>query len=121
MRNKNGFTLIEIILVIVILSVLTSIFIYQFERLSGTAAQLALKSGIGELNVRESLTWSKIRLSENGWTDDAEVYMQLSTNLGSDYLWNPSPTIDGGTLHYKFRTAMLIRKPSTISTAGKWD
>ena len=55
MRNQYGFTLIEIILVMVILSVLTSIFILRFERLSSSAAQQALKSGIIELNVRESL------------------------------------------------------------------
>lgn len=121
MRNKHGFTLIEIMVVMVVLSVLTSIFIIRFERLSGTAAQLALNSGIRELNVRESLIWSKIRLSKKGWIDDAPVYLDLDTHLGRDYLWNPGPAIDGGTLHYKSRTAILSRKPSTISKAGKWD
>ena len=121
MRNQYGFTLIEIILVMVILSVLTSIFILRFEQLSSSAAQQALKSGIIELNVRETLIWSKIRLSKNGWTDDARVYMDLDTYLGRDYLWNPGPTRDGGTLHYKSHTALLTRKPSTLSEAGKWD
>ena len=121
MRNNYGFTLIEIILVMVMLSVLTSIFILRFERLSGTAAQQALKSGIIELNVRESLIWSKIRLSQNGWSDDARVYMDLDTHLGRDYLWNPGPNRDGGTLHYKSRTAILTRYPSTISNAANWN
>ena len=121
MRDHYGFTLIEIILVMVILSVLTSIFILRFERLSSSAAQQALKSGIIELNVRESLIWSKIRLSKDGWTDDAHVYMGMDTHLGRDYLWNPGPTRDGGTLHYKSHTAILTRDPSTTSKAANWN
>ena len=103
------------------MSVLTSIFILRFERLSTTAAQQALKSGIIELNVRESLVWSKIRLSQNGWTDDLRVYRDMDTHLGRDYLWNPGPNRDGGTLHYKSHTAILTRDPSTTSKAANWN
>ena len=77
--NQNGFTLIELISVIIILGVLAATVTKKFDLLSDTASQRALVAGISELNARESLTWTNMKLSPTGWTDDAELFTGVDT------------------------------------------
>ena len=72
--NQKGFTLIEIISVLIIMGVVASVSIEKFDLLSDTASQQALYMGIKELNIRESLTWTNIKLSAAGWADDAQLF-----------------------------------------------
>ena len=41
-----------------------------------------LKSGLMELNTRETVTWSKIKLSDAGYSNDAEVYNAIDKSIG---------------------------------------
>lgn len=121
--NQNGFTLIELISVMIIMGVLASVSIQKFDIISNTADEQALHLGIKELNVRESLTWSNIKISSDGYTDDADLWSVLepTLDLGGKYRWHPGPDIsDGGTLHFESRSIALNRQPSTPSSAGKW-
>ena len=67
--SQKGFTLIEMIAAMVILSVMASVSVQKFEFLSVTATDRAINEGIRELNIRESLTWTKIKLSTIGYTN----------------------------------------------------
>ena len=122
--NQKGFTLIELISVMIIMGVVASVSIQKFDIVSDTAGERALHLGIKELNIRESLTWSNIKISLDGYTNDADLWSLVVTDLdlGGKYLWGPGPHItDGGTLHFKSHTIALNRQPSTTSAAGKWE
>jgi prepilin-type N-terminal cleavage/methylation domain-containing protein len=54
--NQKGFTLIEIMAVLVILAVLSSATVKKINDIGGTAEQRALDAGIIEINMRETLT-----------------------------------------------------------------
>ena len=118
--DQKGFTLIELISVLVILGVLGAVTVSRVENLSHAAIQSALLWGQRELCVRETLTWTEIKLSDAGWIADEEVFSNLNTDLGTDYSWNPGPDITGGTLHFKYKSAALDRTPSTIRSWGNW-
>jgi prepilin-type N-terminal cleavage/methylation domain-containing protein len=121
--NQKGFTLIELISVMIIMGVVASVSIQKFDILSDTADERALHLGIKELNIRESLTWSNIKISTDGYTNDEDLWSQLVPQLDLDgkYHWNPGPHMsDGGTLHFESRAVALNRQPSTPSSAGKW-
>lgn len=120
LTNQQGFTIIEMIAVIVILSIVAAVAIQKFDILSDTAAELALKAGERELNVREVLTWTDIKISLAGWTNDEEIFAKMDTDLGSDYKWGAEPTADGGTLHFKFKQKVLDRDHSSSISAGNW-
>jgi prepilin-type N-terminal cleavage/methylation domain-containing protein len=119
--NQKGFTLIEIISVMIIMGVVASVSIQKFDLLSDTASQQALYSGIKELNIRESLTWTNLKISSAGYNRDEDLYLLIDTYLGDSYNWNPGPTIGGGTLHFKAHSKTLTRIASTETSAGKWE
>ena len=122
--DQKGFTLIELISVMIIMGVVASVSIKKFDIVSTTAGEKALNLGIKELNIRESLTWSNIKISSDGYTNDADLWSLLEPDLdlGGRYSWNPGPDIAaGGTLHFDSNSISLNRQPSTASTAGKWS
>ena len=120
--NQKGFTLIELISVMIIMGVVASVSIQKFDTVTDTADERALYLGIKELNIRESLTWSNIKISIDGYTTDADLYLLLDTDMGVGYRWDPGPDITaGGTLHFKSQSIALNRQQSTVSAAGKWE
>ncbi|MEJ2731816.1 MAG: prepilin-type N-terminal cleavage/methylation domain-containing protein [Deltaproteobacteria bacterium] len=122
--NQKGFTLIELISVMIIMGVVASVSIQKFDSITGTADERALHLGIKELNIRESLTWSNIKISADGYTNDEDLWLLLAPqlDLGGKYHWTPGPHIsDGGTLHFESQAIALNRQPSTPTSAGKWE
>ena len=119
--RSSGFTLIEIIAVLTILGILASLSIPRFVELDSNASKQALISSVTELNGRESLVWSKVKLSTSGWIEDEGVFEKMDTGLGSDYKWSPEVKIDGGKLHYRDKMVKLDRKPSTATSAARWE
>jgi len=119
--NQKGFTLIELISIMIILGVLGSVAIRKYDNLTNTANERVLAVTVKELNARESLIWANMKISNEGYTNDTDVYTALNTDIGSRLKWNPGPTIDGGTLHIESQSIVLNRNHSTNSAAGKWQ
>jgi prepilin-type N-terminal cleavage/methylation domain-containing protein len=120
-RNQKGFTLIELISVLVIMGVMGSVTVKKFDFITDTASERALIVAVKELNIRESLVWSKLKISNEGYTTDEDLFSALDKDLGAKFKWNPGPTIDGGMLHYESGSIVLNRIHSTTSAAGKWQ
>jgi prepilin-type N-terminal cleavage/methylation domain-containing protein len=123
-RNQKGFTLIELISVMIIMGVVASVSIQKFDIVTDTAGERALHLGMKELNIRESLTWSNMKISVDGYTNDADLWSAVvpDLDLGGKYDWNPGPHISaGGTLYFQSLALTLNRQPSTTSSAGKWE
>ncbi len=118
--NQKGFTLIELISVIVIMGVVASVSLKKFDLLSDTATDRVLLNGVKELNVRESSTWKNIKLSDTGWTNDGDVFSAMNTSLGADFIWTAGPAASGGTLRFRSTTIALTRTTSTASSVGSW-
>ena len=119
--NQKGFTLIELISVMIIMGVVASVSIQKFDIVSDTAGARALHLGIKELNIRESLTWSNIKISADGYSTDGELFPLVDTVLGDGYHCDPGPDIlTGGTLHFRGNAIALNRQQSTETAAGKW-
>jgi prepilin-type N-terminal cleavage/methylation domain-containing protein len=119
--DQNGFTLIELISVIIILGVLATTVVKKFDILSDTASQRALVAGISELNARESLAWTNMKLSPTGWTSDVDLFTMIDANLGTDYVWTAGPNILGGTVSFESESRVLNRTASTATTWGRWN
>ena len=119
--NQKGFTLIEMISVMIIMGVVASVSIQKFNVVTDNAHEQTLITGIKELNVRETLIWSNIKISndENLWTLMQEKFY---LDLGTDYVWSPEVPgrLTGGTLSFKTASRSLNRQESTELVPGRW-
>jgi prepilin-type N-terminal cleavage/methylation domain-containing protein len=119
--NCKGFTLLEVMSVLVIMGVMASVGVKKYDILSDTADVTAIKAGVKELNTQETLIWIEMKLSGTGWTTDADVYNAVEKNLGQGYRWDPGPNIGGGTLHYNSQSVALVRNESKRNNVGSWN
>jgi len=123
LADKAGFTLVEIIAVLILLSVLTAVAVPRYIDLDENARMRAIDAGISELNGREGLAWSNIKLTPNNWQDDQTTFDSYDKNLGNEYIWTPGhPDTAGGEIKFGLGSTpvTLTRSPSTTSHPGKW-
>ena len=120
---NKGFTLLEIIATLVILSILAAIAVPKYVSLDESARQRAIDAGIAELNGRETLTWSNAKISASGWVSDEKTFGLIDPYLGENYEWGTDePTPSGGTLTFKDSTPVpLSRTESTNEKPGSWS
>ena len=119
--NDTGFTLIEIIAVLVILGILSSMAVPRYIDLENNARNKAIGTAVSEINAREALTWADHKISTSGFVSDAKIFNEMNYDLYLNYSWNSGdPTESGGTLNFKGESFTLSRSASSSLKAAVW-
>ena len=120
MRDQRGFTLVEIIAVLILLGILAAVAVPRYMDLTTNAEVRAIQAGVAELNGRENMNWANIKLSTAGWASDAATFTAMNTDLGTDYTWTVAASVTGGTIQFGSSTKALTRTASTTTSPGNW-
>lgn len=123
MSKESGFTLIELMAVLVIMGVIASVAVKKYTNITTHAEKRAILAGVAELNSRETLFWANHLIASGGYGGDDPVWSQmaLNTDLGTAYQWTIGPTKFGGELSFGSQSEILTRSTSTQLSAAKWS
>lgn len=121
MRHRNtGFTLVELVVVIVVLGVLAAVAIPRFARLSDSAEQSAVQSFVGALASARALAFASLKVhGVEGYTAPADISLYNLTRC--DSVDSLAPLTTDGRGHFIALGSIrpnLFRDPSQNACSG---
>jgi prepilin-type N-terminal cleavage/methylation domain-containing protein len=116
--NNRGFTLVEILAVLIILGIMMAIAVPKYISLNKNAEKAGIDMAIIDLNGREMKCWTEQKLNTN-WESDQKVFESCDYEING-YRWMSMSHL-GGSLEFRENVVRIIRRPSANHEPGNWS
>ena len=113
--NQKGFTLIEIIAVLVILGILAAVAVPRFMNLTEEASRKAAMQAVAEGKSRLSNQFASFLLSRNGQVPTASSIVAVANTDAGDYY-----LAFDGTVNTFIKITATLRSNPTVKNTGTW-
>ncbi len=118
-NNENGFSLIEILCVLVLMSIICSILVFKIVDLGDSADIRVIETTVSGFNSAEKLTWTNLKL-RGEYVDDPDLFTKVKVNFElGDCSWL-SFDASGGRLKCGKAESDLLRIPSGPTKPALW-
>jgi prepilin-type N-terminal cleavage/methylation domain-containing protein len=125
LHHQEGFTLVEIIAVLIILGILAAVIVPGYIDSVASSKRRGLEVAVAELNLRECRVWAETKKSNSDtatavMTSIAHTDPNSHLYLGKDYTWGGNPGGGNAVLDFQGQTANVTRTPETDTTPAVW-
>jgi len=118
LSNERGFTLVELIAVLIVLAVITTVVVIKFNLFTGSATQQMIDHSIGELNNREKMVWTNLKLSFY----EGEIDVEVQRIMNEKYMDLGNGTqVKDGVISVRGEPASIQRAPASRQTPAIWS
>lgn len=115
MLDQRGFTLVELIAVLIILGVIGTTVAFKFNTFTHSARDQMIDQSIAELNTREKLVWSNAKLADVHEDIDVYILERVARDIGA------GATVSDDKITVRGTTADVVRTPADRTTPAIWS
>lgn len=114
LRKKSGFSIIEVMAILLVVGVLAAVCIPRYVELHDDAAVTAMRNALSELNAREHVAWAKYKLGQLSWNA-----LQNSNTItgGADGFGDYK--VEDGRLKAPDNSTLTVAVIRAVPTSGK--